>query len=276
VSANGTGAVPAVTEIVQGFFDRFAPPPVRPQSNPPPAASAGVTLAGPLAGFYQPARHNESTVEKLVTLLGPARLTVGADATVRFGGKTYRSAGGGLYREAGGSGELVFLAGPDGRRYVATDAATFQRIPTDQTPMVNLVVVLAFTVAALSGLAVPVAWLVRRLRRRPAPLLAGWRVARVLAAGAAALGLAFVVLLGTVLFGDTGEFLYRVPTSFRLLLLLPFGVAAMATAAAVGTFASWRGSGAGLAARVHQVVLFAGLAALAWFVWEWNLIGWRF
>jgi hypothetical protein len=38
----------------------------------------------------------------------------------------------------------------------------------------------------------------------------------------------------------------------------------------------WRGSGAGLTARVHQVALFIGLGALAWFPGYWNLIGWQF
>jgi hypothetical protein len=47
-------------------------------------------------------------------------------------------------------------------------------------------------------------------------------------------------------------------------------------AALVGTVRGWRGSGAGIVARVHQVALFAGLATFAWFVWQWNLIGWQF
>jgi hypothetical protein len=28
-------------------------------------------------------------------------------------------------------------------------------------------------------------------------------------------------------------------------------------------------------ARVHQVALLTGLATLAWFLWQWNLIGWQ-
>jgi hypothetical protein len=38
----------------------------------------------------------------------------------------------------------------------------------------------------------------------------------------------------------------------------------------------WRGARAGAVARAHQVVVLAGLAALGWFCWEWNLIGWQF
>jgi hypothetical protein len=33
---------------------------------------------------------------------------------------------------------------------------------------------------------------------------------------------------------------------------------------------------AGVTARTHQVLLLAGLVAFAWFVGQWNLIGWQF
>jgi hypothetical protein len=45
-------------------------------------------------------------------------------------------------------------------------------------------------------------------------------------------------------------------------------------AATAGTVIGWRGSGASVVARVHQVVLLAAMVGLAWFLWQWNLIGW--
>jgi hypothetical protein len=49
----------------------------------------------------------------------------------------------------------------------------------------------------------------------------------------------------------------------------------LAAAALFCTVRGWRGSGAGRA-RIHQGVLFAGVAALTWFAWQWNVIGWQF
>jgi CubicO group peptidase (beta-lactamase class C family) len=276
LSTNATGGISAVGDVVGAFVDRFAPAPEASVAAVPATGRAGVTAGSPLAGFYHPARHNESTVEKLVSLLGPARLTVAADGTVGFRGKRWTPVRDGLYRAADGSDRLVFLAGADGRRYVATDGATYQLMPAAQTPLVNLAVVLGFVVVALTALVVALVWLGRRLARRPVAVAPAWRVARGLGAGAAVLGLVFVVGLGAVLFGDTSEFLYGVPTSFRLLMVAPLVVLALAGASAVCTVAAWRGAGAGVAARAHQVVVLAGLGALTWFLVQWNLIGWQF
>jgi CubicO group peptidase (beta-lactamase class C family) len=274
VSTNGTGGVATITQLVRSFVDRFAPAPATPEVAPASTTTPGVSVAAPLAGFYQPARHNGSTVEKLVSLLGPARLTVADDGSVRFRGQQWSARGDGFFTAADGTDHLVFLAGPDGRRYVATDGPTYQLMPASETPMLNLVVVLGFMVAALSVFVVAVVWLVRRLARRPVTTTTPWRFARGLAAGAALVGVVFVVALGAVLFGDTSEFLYGVPVSFRLLMLLPLAMLVLVGAAATCTVAGWPGRS--VVARVHQVIVLVGLAALAWFVWQWNLVGWDF
>jgi hypothetical protein len=276
LSTNATGGISAVGDLLRAFVDRFAPAPTTPEVAPASTTTAGVSVAAPVAGFYQPARHNESTVEKLVSLLGPARLTVADDGSVRFRGKRWAARGDGFFTAADGTDRLVFLAGPDGRRYVATDGPTYQLMPSSETPLLNLAVVLGFLVAALSVLVVAVVWLWRLVARRPVVTPTAWRFARGLAAGAALVGVVFVVALGVVLFGDTGEFLYGTPNSFRLLLLLPVALLGLTGAAATCTIAGWRSSGAGAVARVHQIVVLVGLSALAWFVWQWNLVGWDF
>ena len=107
-----------------------------------------------------------------------------ADGTVHFKGKDMAPAGAtASTNRTDGTDHLVFLTGTDGRRYVATDGPAYQLMPPSETLPVNLVVLLVFAVAALSALAVPVAWLVRRLRHRPARTTGTWRLARGLAAG---------------------------------------------------------------------------------------------
>jgi CubicO group peptidase (beta-lactamase class C family) len=270
VSTNGTGGIDAVGDLMPQFFDHFTPKQDAPEPGP---GSPSVT--GPEAGFYVPARHNESTVEKLNTLLGPSRLTVGHDGVVHFDGKDWTEHGDGVYELADGSDRLVFLDGADGRRYVATDGPTFQLLSPTETVPVNLVVLLVFAVPALTALAVPVAALVRKLRRRPVTTSRTWRLGRSLAAGAAGLGIAFLVGLAAVVVGESGEFLYDVPTNFSLLLAVPILILAAAGGSIACTVRGWRG-GAGVLAKIHQVTLLAGLAALAWFLWQWNLIGWQF
>jgi CubicO group peptidase (beta-lactamase class C family) len=275
MSTNGTGGVDTLG-LTYDFFDRFTPAPAVPDSDPAPRSTSRLAAAPPRTGFYERTRHNESTIEKLLVLLGPARLTMHSDHAVHFQGKDWAPQGNGLYAQKDGSDHLVFLTGTHGQRYLATDETAYQLMTTWQTPTFNLPVLLAFTVIALSALAVPLTALWRRILRRPVATTATWRVARSLAGGAATLGLGFLVLLEVELLGDTGGFLYSVPPGFRALLVAPLIMLAMTGAAAVCTIVGWRGSGAGTTARIHQVTLFAGLSALAWFLWQWNLLGWQF
>ncbi len=139
--------------------------------------------------------------------------------------------------------------------------------PSETLP-VNLVVLLVFLLPTLACVALPFG----RRRRTTGT----WRAARWLAAGSAVAGLGFLVALTLTLLGNTDAFQYQVPVQFRLLLAVPVLALAAAVGAAGCTVAGWRGSGARIVARVHQVSLLAGLAALTWFLWQWNLIGWQF
>ena len=264
IATNSVGGIETMSDLVPAFFDRFVPTPDVPDTMPTPA------LTKPQAGFYQPTRHNESTVEKITNLLGPARLSIGADGTVHFGGKEWKPQPDGRYALADGSDHLAFKAGTGGRRYIVTDRTAYEMMHASETPMVNLVVLLLFLVPALTALVLPFA----ALRRRPRATT--WRVARWLAASAALLGMGFLVALTLVLLGDTGDFLYGTPLSFTLLLAVPVVVLGLWGGALACTVTGWRRSGAGVVARVHQVGLLVGLAALTWFLWQWNLIGWQY
>jgi CubicO group peptidase (beta-lactamase class C family) len=276
-SVNGTSAGEAVFETMEVFFDRFVPEQERPEVPEGSASDVSTAPADPAAGFYSPTRRNESTMERLLTLLGPRRLTIDGDGTVHFRGEEWTAAGDGVYHQVDGEEWLSFRAGTGGRRYVITDGPSFELLGAAETLPVNLVVLLVFLVAALSALAVPIAGAWRRVVRRQAPrrsLTGTWRLARSLAAGAALLGIVFLGLIMVTLLGDPGDFIYGAPTSFRLLLTVPLVVLVGAAAAVAGTVVGWRGAGASVVSRIHQVWLLAGLAVLVWFVWYWNLIGW--
>jgi CubicO group peptidase (beta-lactamase class C family) len=268
VSTNGTAGVETITELTRAFFDRFTPG----SSNAP---ASGVTSAAPKAGFYKPARHNESTVEKVLTLLAPARLSLDGDGTVHFKGKEWSPRGNGLYAQADGSDHLAFRTGADGQLYLPTDGPTYQRMTTLEHPLVNYSILLGFLLTALTALAVPLSAL-RRRRHRSSTTTTPWRRARALAATATLLGVAFLTVLAVQLFGDTGDTLYGMPARIDMTLAMPIVMLTTAGAAAVCTLRNWRGSGATLTARVHQLAMFLGLAALTVFLWQWNLLGWQY
>ncbi|GAB1645752.1 serine hydrolase domain-containing protein [Krasilnikovia sp. MM14-A1259] len=277
VSANGTNGVDTVSAVVDGFMGRFAPPTGAADPTGAPVAGVGGTspaVAQP--GFYAPTRRAATTVERLTTLLGEFRLTVAGDGTVHFKGRTWIPQGDGVYRRDDGKDHLMFRSGPGSARYVATDGPAYELLGSAEEPLVNAAVVLAVLGLGLSAVAVPLAAGWRRLRPRGPVLAARWRVSRALAATAALLAVAFLVGLTVTLTTGTGDFLYAVPTSFRVLLTLPLVMLALAAVALAGTVTGWRGSGARVASRIHQVVLLAVPAGLTWFLWQWNLLGWQF
>ena len=153
----------------------------------------------------------------------------------------------------------MFLTAPDGRRYVATDGPSYQLLTRTETLPFNLLVLLVFAVPALTALSVPMVGLLRRLTHRPTTTSTEWRLARGLAAGSALLGIVFLVALIAILIGDTGEFLYGAPVSFSVLLAVPILTLAAAAGAIAFTVRGWRRSGAGIAARIHQVTLLTAM-----------------
>jgi len=286
VSTNSPGGIDAVTELLPAFFDHVLPgsPATDGRSpDPRPARTAQAARpATPVPGFYQPARHNASTIEKVLTLTTSLRLSVGPDGGISFAGKTWTPIGKGVYQQAGGSQRLVFVSGSDGARYAVTDGPTYQLVPWPATIPVNLALLAAFAVLALSAvLGLPLTAGVRRLRHRTPAMARGWRTARVLAALAAGSGLLFVVLFLLVLVGDT-SILYGMPARVRVLLLLPPLVAGLTIAAGIVSARTWRGGRGGHGgrpsrlARVHQVGMLLALTGLCWFCWQWNLFGWQF
>ncbi|MBB2922142.1 serine hydrolase [Cellulomonas cellasea] len=289
VSANATAGAMTLGEVVDRFAGLVAPAPrgepdgLEPVVAPGPGTEDGATADArgadladrPREGFYTRTRHNESTVERLLVLLDQTRLRPGSDGALQFAGATWAPQGEGLYRSADG-GALVGLDGAGGRHYVATDGPDWVLLAAADSAPVNLAVVAGSVLASVTAVVVAGGGAWRRLRRRrPAEVSRRWRAARALTCGASLGGTAVLVVLGVVVAGDTSDFLHGVPTGFRVLLGGGVAVLAAALAGAALTVTAWRGSGAGLAARVHQVALLGGLGALAWFLARWNLIGWQ-
>ncbi|MFI5914577.1 serine hydrolase domain-containing protein [Dactylosporangium sp. NPDC051541] len=236
LSFNSTRAADAFG-VVPAFLDRFAPK-ITPSKVDAPATGA------PKPGFYAPTRHNDSTVEHLLMLLGPMRLTVAGDGTVHFKGHEYTDVGGGLYAQRDGDDHLVFR---DGR--VATDGPEYELLGTTDSLPFNLILLAVFVVVALGTLVA--------LRRRP------------LTAAASMLGVVFLALLTWALGWHSRDFIYGAPWWFQALLTLPVLVVVgfiAAVAEAIRGWATTRPRG-----RIHQVVSLGGLALITWFFWNWNL-----
>jgi len=263
IATNGSNGTDVLGKVVPAFYDRFLP-------RISPAAPAGGRVVVPEAGFYMPLRHNESTVEKLVTLLSPYRMTINSDGSINFWGRHFTPGADGLYEA--GNDHMTVIVGSDGQQYVVTDEPAFVRLPWWRTLPFNIGVLLFVVAVALSALLVPLT----RLRRRRPRADRTWRLGRTLTSIALGLGVAFLALVFVELLVNTGDFLYGAPTSFALVLALPLLVLGLTAGGLYCSVRGWNASGVTTLARVHQATLVAGLAAFTWFIVEWNLLGWQY
>lgn len=129
ISANATGGAVTGGELIEAFFDRFTTPVAQPSIS-----DTAVEAAEPKAGFYSPTRRNETSVERILTLLGPLRLTVDSDGTVHFKGGQWKRQPNGVYQQVDGTDRLTFKSGSAGHGYVITDGSAYQFVEHRREP----------------------------------------------------------------------------------------------------------------------------------------------
>jgi len=124
--------------------------------------------------------------------------------------------------------------------------------------------------------AVPLGWLIRRLRRSPAQGSRAPGLARTVALVASTLNLAFLLGVILTLSFVQDEFLYGVPRVVVALLILPLATTALTACLVAFAVMAWKHKYWGLAARVHYSLVALAALAFLWFLNHWNLLGFRF
>lgn len=272
-------------ETVATFVDHFYPVPAADPVSPP---ADFAVRADQYVGEYR--RNNfggsYTTVEKLGRLLNAGtnrRVTAPGDGTLvvesgLFGRARFVEVEPDLFRRLDGQEMLLFRRDERGRvaRAVLDGESeyTFERVDPTDSATSNGGLLAACVALFASALLAPAA--ARLLGRRGsgggAPSRFG-RVARRLAAMAAALNLAFLVGLAAVfsdpalVMGDYGR--------LRALLILPLVTTGLAGGTLVCAALAWRRREWDVPARVHYTAIALGALGFTWFLAHWNLLGFR-
>jgi CubicO group peptidase (beta-lactamase class C family) len=276
VSYNSLGGLDAMDEMLQAFFDHYFPTSNSSMSQPPAHLDQPVQQ---FAGWYKLARSSETTIEKLVTLISSSRMVALDADTLRFDGRTWVAVEPLLYREVDGEDLMAFLPNERGQIiYAAIGTRAYEKIPWYETILVNLALLgscIALFLSALIGW--PILLVVQRRKKGRQNAMPGAPcVARWVAALGSGLSVAFIVVVAIALMGDTFEFIYGVPLGFRVLMLVPFVVAALTAAATVLAVLAWRDRYWSLWGRLHYTLVALALIGCLWFMNTWNLLGFRF
>ncbi|MGI9040161.1 MAG: serine hydrolase domain-containing protein [Gemmatimonadales bacterium] len=181
-SAGKDGASGAIrSALFEQFADRYLPGEETAGRVDPETAEAHARL---MAGTYENSRRSESNFFSVLSLLGPAEVTVNEDTTISLGlltglggePKRWRETAPFVWREVNGknvlsaqveSGKVVMLSGDEVSPFMMFLPTPWWRSPVWLTPLVSS----AIAALLLSLLFWPIAALVRRRYRAPSPLL---------------------------------------------------------------------------------------------------------
>ncbi len=281
VSCNSEGGSMLPQALVQAFVDRYYPAP-EPSTAQPPADSAA--RLGQVTGSYRLNRSSYTTAEKVQGLF--VQITVRAldDGSLLvsspLGQQRFVEVEPWVFHEVGGDDLAVFHQDDRGSVTHAflnsIPMMAIEKLAWYEAPLFHYILLGVCLSLFLSVLIVgPVGFFVARDRRgeRPQPLLA--RVARWLQAGIALLGIVFPLIF-VVVMNDTIALVTGNTPILNVLPVVPIAIIVLTIGAVLFTLLAWIGRYWNLAGRIHYTLVTLGAAAFVWFLYYWNLLGWRF
>ena len=270
VSYMGQKGGQASGEIIKIFYDQYYPASLK-KLTPPEDFSE---RAAKYAGTYKTWCHNQSTLEKVMSLIrGKMTLTPTADNTLLLTGagqpKQFVEIGKNLFRQLDGPLEIAFNEDENGAIHdLYLGAATYSRAPTAENGLfTGLLPILSF----LLFISVWTGWIYRRKDYKL--MRGGERTAVRLSLAMSGLNLFFAVAMIGIISAYQIEIVFNVPTIFKAALWLP-GIASIA-ALGVLWFAcqSWLNGYWRMGRRIHYTLVALSGLFMLWFYYYWNLLG---
>jgi hypothetical protein len=256
-----------------------------PPGEPGPELPRTSEVPDRYAGWYRPLRRAETTVDRILELLGHVRVEAagsGQILTVPIVGEAavWRETSPGVFRNIRSQGQLVFVQAPDGGLRLFPAGRTvlgWEQADWFETAPFHAVLLVSCVLVLLTPLAFPVIDLLMELR---SDQLLGRRAptqtpARFLSALVALLLLGFLGWITWQLIDPT-LLIYDLPEPMGWMLVLPLAGALLAIAQTIVTVTAWRAGYWNLWSRLHFTLTTAAALALTWQLAYWNFLGWNY
>jgi len=258
--------------LVWPFYDEFFPPDSIELSPADDFVERGLKYAG----TYHTWRMSFTKVESLLRFVTGVEVVPTAEGTLMIGGVEFLEEDEHLFRERDGETRIVFQTDEhgqvtgminDGFAVAQSFKAPAYATMGFATPFLLLSYLIFVGVVAR--------WYFQRTIIRE--MVDADRQAVRASNWVALLNLTFVVSLAVVLIANQNSLVYEVPTSLKLVLLLPFLVVVGAIFHTYQTIQVWRnGSFTGLWPRVRYTLISLAALFIAWFYYYWNLVGFNY
>ena len=283
-------------QLISAFFDHYYP--VRGEEPAPQAIEMSSERLERFAGSYRWVRYPRSTIGKAIALVpGPYSIIIeanrdsslalsffGADAAWRYvpvGQNTFKQVEGGpqllggLLIDPGDT--LAFRENPAGKityGFVPLQNTAFERLAWYESAAAQMGTMGALLLLFLSAVVVwPLGAVVHRLRKRHLETKPAWRRSLWVGWVVSALNLVFLLVV-LLTFGE--EFVFGVPLSIRVILVIPIITSILAVVLLILTAIAWVRRYWSLLGRLTYSFIALASVLFVLFAGYWNMLGWRF
>jgi len=280
----GKGETRAREAVWHAFLDRYFP-----YESAPVTAPADAAKDAPLvSGRYIISRRSETTILKVLNVLGESKVSTNADGTISLDDlkdlngqpKKLREIGPFMFRAVDNQDRVAFKRDESGRLVLVTDfpVFVFQRAPWYKNSALNLpLIISAMSIFALTLVLWPVAALVRRHYGHKLSLNPQQSRLRIMVRLVCLLDLAFVGALAaffTMSDKDVGILSPRFDPVLRIIQIVGWLGIVGTLAVLYSTLRSWREPERWWLSKVADTVIAVACLAFVWFVYIWNMLHW--
>lgn len=286
VSYNSAGKsdISPRTALWHAFLDRYFP--YQPASEQPVATATEDAQA--VSGRYIASRRPDTTILKVLNVLGEAKVYENGDGTISVNEfkdlngqpKKFKEIGPLLFREENGQDKIAFKHDDEGNLVLVIDFPfmVFQRSPWYQNSGLNLpMIVGAITVFALTLLLWPIAALTRKYYGKKLELSPDRKRLRLWVRIVCALNLVFAVAFPALfVIGEKNIALLseRLHPWVRLVQMVGW-VGVLGTVIVLINLArSWTDQQRGLWSKLGDALIALACLGFVWFVFTWNMLHW--
>ncbi len=280
----GKGETRAREAVWHAFLDRYFP-----YESAPVTAAADAAKDAPLvSGRYIISRRSETTILKVLNVLGESKVSTNADGTISLDDlkdlngqpKKLREIGPFMFRAVDNQDRVAFKRDESGRLVLVTDfpVFVFQRAPWYKNSALNLpLIISAISIFALTLVLWPVAALVRRHYGHKLSLNPQQSRLRIIVRLVCLLDLAFVGALAaffTMSDKDVGILSPRFDPVLRIIQIVGWLGVVGTLAVLYSTLRSWREPERWWLSKLADTVIAVACLAFVWFVYIWNMLHW--
>jgi len=267
---NRDSSVRLAGKLEQTFLERFYP-------KDKPSIGEEVPAADPqemsrYTGYYISLNdYSATSIEKVQALMGQEQVTLDGQGRLRYAGGTLLRMDRNLFQWSESGNYVAFGEDKDGNvNYLFVSRTALMRVPWIETFPVQVSLLSFSLIAFFTAL---IGWLAMAIKRQGKSYALSGSLSLIYAGFLVGMGL----VLAPVFAGADPPWAlsFAPPTALLVLLALPLVGVMMTFLLTIQVFRSWKEKRSGWFVRVHNTLILVASLSFLFFLYTWNLLGYR-